>query len=86
MEEPRRKIDAIKAAEAALAESRLYSINGYRALERKRIRKMTFAERVRDRLRNNRKRPPESGMPAPVEPPKGPLPKQGGAAVSLDFD
>ena len=32
-----------------------------------------------------RRRPPESGLPVPAVPPKGPLPKQGGAAASLDF-
>ena len=34
--------------------------------------------------RSSRKRPP--GMaPAPVEPPRGPLPLQGGAAAPLEF-
>ncbi len=33
----------------------------------------------------NRK-PPEAGIAMPVEPPKGPLPKQGGAEAPLDFD
>lgn len=41
---------------------------------------------LRARFDPRRKRkPPESGMPAPVEPPKGPRPMQGGAAAPLDF-
>lgn len=35
-------------------------------------------------LRFNRK-PPESGIAVPAEPPKGPLPKQGGAEAPLTF-
>ena len=31
-------------------------------------------------------KPPESGIAMPVEPPKGPLPKQGGAEAPLTFD
>jgi len=33
-----------------------------------------------------RRRPPESGIPVPAVPPRGPLPKQGGAAAELDFE
>ena len=33
-----------------------------------------------------RRKPPESGMPVPAIPPKGPMPMQGGAAAPLDFD
>ena len=33
-----------------------------------------------------KRRPPEAGIAVPVVPPKGPLPKQGGAAAPLDFD
>lgn len=32
-----------------------------------------------------RKKPPEAGLAIPIEPPKGPKPKQGGAAAPLDF-
>ena len=32
-----------------------------------------------------RRRPPESGIVVPAVPPRGPLPKQGGAAAALDF-
>lgn len=32
-----------------------------------------------------RRKPPEAGMPVPAVPPGGPRPKQGGAAVPLDF-
>ena len=33
-----------------------------------------------------RRPPPEAGLPVPAVPPQGPLPKQGGAAASLDFE
>lgn len=33
-----------------------------------------------------RRKPPEAGVPVPAMPPKGPLPKQGGAEAPLDFD
>lgn len=33
-----------------------------------------------------RRKPPESGLAVPVEPPKGPKPKLGGAEAPLDFD
>lgn len=34
----------------------------------------------------HRRRPPESGIPVPAVPPRGPLPKLGGAEVPLEFD
>jgi hypothetical protein len=33
-----------------------------------------------------RKKPPEAGVPVPAVPPRGPLPKQGGAEAPLTFD
>ncbi|MEM6857173.1 MAG: hypothetical protein AAF559_04805 [Pseudomonadota bacterium] len=33
-----------------------------------------------------KRKPPEAGLPVPAVPPKGPLPKQGGAAAALKFD
>ena len=36
--------------------------------------------------RNRRRKPPESGLAVPAVPPKGPLPKQGGAEAPVDFD
>jgi len=33
----------------------------------------------------NRRRPPEAGVAARAVPPRGPLPKQGGAAAMLDL-
>ncbi|HSJ78595.1 MAG TPA: hypothetical protein VK913_07660 [Erythrobacter sp.] len=33
-----------------------------------------------------RRKPPESGLPVPAIAPRGPLPKQGGAAAPLEFD
>lgn len=38
------------------------------------------------RLQIRRRKPPEAGIAMPAEPPKGPLPKEGGAAAPLDFD
>lgn len=38
---------------------------------------------MRSRPRPRRK-PPEAGMPMPAVPPRGPAPRQGGAAVALD--
>jgi hypothetical protein len=32
-----------------------------------------------------RRRPPEAGLSVPAIPPRGPLPRQGGAAAPLDF-
>lgn len=44
-------------------------------------------QQMRDRIVHGKKRkPPESGMPVPAVPPKGPLPKQGGAEAPLEFD
>lgn len=42
---------------------------------------------LRDQIvsRKDRK-PPEAGIAVSAVPPKGPLPKQGGAAAPLDFD
>ena len=33
-----------------------------------------------------RRKPPEAGIAVPAIPPRGPLPKQGGAAAPLEFD
>ena len=33
-----------------------------------------------------RRKPPEAGLPVPAVPPRGPLPKQGGAEAPLTFD
>lgn len=35
---------------------------------------------------NSRRKPPEAGLAVPATPPRGPMPKQGGAAAPLDFD
>lgn len=39
-----------------------------------------------DWKRNRRRKPPEAGIAVPAVPPKGPLPKQGGAEAPLAFD
>jgi len=44
-----------------------------------------FDELMRQVDRRHR-RPPEAGMQAPAIPPRGPLPKQGGAEAPLEFD
>lgn len=36
--------------------------------------------------RRKPKKPPEAGMPVPAVPPRGPLPKMGGAEAPLDFE
>jgi hypothetical protein len=38
-----------------------------------------------NRQAKRRRRPPEAGMPVPAVPPRGPLPRQGGAEAPLDF-
>ena len=46
-----------------------------------------FSAKVRVQLRIDRKRrPPRGSAPALVEPPRGPLPLQGGAEAPLEFD
>jgi hypothetical protein len=45
----------------------------------------SFQELLRNRPQN-RRRPPEAGIAAPVVPPRGPLPLQGGAAARLDAE
>lgn len=44
-----------------------------------------FAAFLQGRRLNGRN-PPEAGLPMPAVPPRGPLPKQGGAAAELDFE
>ena len=36
--------------------------------------------------KQDRRKPPEAGMPVPAVPPQGPLPKTGGAEAPLEFD
>jgi len=36
--------------------------------------------------RNKRRKPPEADLAIPAVPPRGPLPKQGGAAAPLDYE
>jgi hypothetical protein len=43
--------------------------------------------RIADEMRRRGRRPPDDGgMPALVEPPRGPTPLAGGAAAPLEFD
>lgn len=83
MEEQRRQSDNILEAAHVLSEARA---NRSRArLEAARAQR-DFEAAVLHRYRDEKKRrPPESGMTAPVDPPKGPSPMQGGAAAGLDF-
>jgi hypothetical protein len=43
----------------------------------------SLADIMQSRPRPRRK-PPESGLPVPAVPPRGPVPLQGGAAAALD--
>ena len=54
-------------------------------------RKSTVADRIAaaaraSAKRNPRRKPPEAGIAAPAELPRGPLPKTGGAEAPLTFD
>jgi len=44
-----------------------------------------FRERLEALSGGRKRRPPESGLSVPAVPPRGPIPKQGGAAASLEF-
>ena len=37
-------------------------------------------------MKKPKRKPPEAGIAVPAVPPKGPLPKQGGAEAPLEFD
>jgi hypothetical protein len=41
---------------------------------------------IQVRMANRRGRPPKGSAPALVEPPRGPVPLEGGAAAPLEFD
>ena len=47
--------------------------------------RLTLAE-VEEMVRRRGRKPRDGGMPALVEPPRGPRPLQGGAAAPLEFD
>ena len=47
---------------------------------------ISHLQAIREGLANGRRKPPESGVPVPAIPPKGPFPKQGGAEAPLDFE
>ncbi len=55
------------------------------ALARVQARQQLRDEVMRRLGRNRRRKPPEAGMPIPAIPPRGPLPKQGGAEAPLEF-
>lgn len=47
----------------------------------------SLGKTMADWKRNQRRRkPPEAGIAVPAVPPKGPLPRQGGAEAPLTFD
>ena len=49
--------------------------------------KVSLKSTMEDWKRTQRRRkPPEAGLPVPAVPPRGPLPKQGGAEAPLTFD
>ncbi|MEO0591200.1 MAG: hypothetical protein AAFY81_02695 [Pseudomonadota bacterium] len=43
-------------------------------------------ERAEQAALRRKRKPPEAGLSVPAIPPKGPLPKQGGAAAPLDLE
>ena len=46
----------------------------------------SLAAILREHLDRANRRKPKGGMPAMAEPPRGPLPLQGGAEAPLEFD
>ena len=46
---------------------------------------LSITDMMQSRPRPRRK-PPESGLPVPAIPPRGPAPLQGGAAARIDFE
>lgn len=58
---------------------------GFQASIRERRERMDRLERL-SRNRPRRRKPPEAGVPVPAVPPRGPVPKQGGAEAPLEFD
>jgi hypothetical protein len=60
---------------------------GHRFLHANQVRRAILDAMDRaDRRRNRYRRRPDGGMPAMAEPPRGPLPLQGGAEAPLEFD
>lgn len=41
---------------------------------------------LRRAAQGSRRKPPEAGIASPAVPPRGPLPKHGGAAADMEFD
>lgn len=56
-------------------------------IERTNIRaEIVHLRKALNRLKSNHgRKPPESGIPVPAVPPRGPVPMQGGAEAPLDF-
>lgn len=78
----RSEVDLIKAK--LRREQRPEERVGLRA-ELAHLRKLLSQLRDKRRGFRGRRKPPEAGLPVPALPPKGPLPKEGGAAAPLDF-
>lgn len=55
-----------------------------RRLDEAGLRGFTLAE-LKEFVRRNRHKPGDGSLPALVEPPRGPFPRQGGAAAPLEF-
>ena len=63
----------------------LFHQSASRAPDRRR-KDSTLRSTAEDWARNRRRRrPPEAGLAVPAVPPKGPLPKKGGAEAPLDI-
>ena len=84
-----RKAGLLRAIKAEI--KRLTSLIGRTARAEERIGLRAEAAYLRRLLRKTSnprrpRKPPESGLSVPAIPPKGPFPKQGGAAAPLEFD
>lgn len=54
--------------------------------ERDALRLQMIRAGIRPKTGPKKRKPPEAGIAVPAVPPRGPLPKQGGAEAPLEFD
>ena len=74
-------------AQARALVERMRSRRRYVEVALERVRKARLrSQDIESLVRRNSKRRPPDTAPALVEPPRGPLPLQGGAAAPLEFD
>jgi len=79
--------DAVERKLAAMEQqlARLRASLGPAEFARRHAHFQQSVNKIRAAIRR-RRRPDDGGMPALVEPPRGPRPLQGGAAAALEFD